>query len=91
MEFWIKEFARDRMPDGTLYVGAADKSLIVSILSVGTFIGALMAAPLADFLGRRIGLMVSCGVFSVSPLSLLCLCLYLSVTPMLLFLFGVIV
>jgi len=37
----------------------------VSILSAGTFFGALIGAPLADMIGRRLGLMVACLVFSV--------------------------
>jgi hypothetical protein len=30
-----------------------DKSLIVSILSLGTFVGALLGYPSSDYLGRR--------------------------------------
>jgi MFS transporter, SP family, sugar:H+ symporter len=56
MDYWLSEFT----PDGTLDSG--DKSLIVSILSAGTFFGALFAAPFGDILGRRMGLMVSCAV-----------------------------
>lgn len=40
-------------------ITASQDSLIVSILSVGTFFGALTAAPVADFLGRRLGLLSS--------------------------------
>ena len=40
------------------------KSLIVSILSAGTFFGALTAAPGCDFFGRRIGLLISVIVFT---------------------------
>jgi len=36
---------------------------IVSILSAGTFFGALTAAPVADAIGRRFGLIASNGVF----------------------------
>jgi MFS family permease len=35
----------------------------VSILSAGTFFGALSAAPMGDFIGRRLGLIASTGVF----------------------------
>lgn len=41
----------------------ATKSLFVSILSAGTFFGALAGAPLADMLGRRWGLQVAMVVF----------------------------
>jgi len=38
---------------------------IVSILSAGTFFGALTAAPAGDFFGRRYGLIVSVAVFTL--------------------------
>ncbi|KAF2151979.1 general substrate transporter [Myriangium duriaei CBS 260.36] len=45
-------------------VTASQTSEIVSILSAGTFFGALTAAPSCDFFGRRYGLMVSTVVFT---------------------------
>ena len=42
-----------------------EQSLIVSILSAGTFFGALFAGSLADWLGRRSTIMLGCGVFSI--------------------------
>jgi len=39
------------------------KSLITSILSCGTFFGALIAGDLADFFGRRTTIIVGCGIF----------------------------
>ncbi|KAH6643803.1 MFS monosaccharide transporter-like protein [Boeremia exigua] len=42
-----------------------EKSLIVSILSAGTFFGALFAGSLADWLGRRLTIISGCGVFIV--------------------------
>jgi len=65
MKYWVKEFAKDKDADGNVALGSGDKSLIVSILSVGTFFGALMAAPSADLLGRRMGLVFSCVVFTL--------------------------
>lgn len=41
------------------------KSLIVSILSCGTFFGALMAGDLADWIGRRTTIILGCFVFIV--------------------------
>ncbi|KAI0363382.1 general substrate transporter [Pilatotrama ljubarskyi] len=41
------------------------ESVVVSILFAGTFFGALSAAPVGDVLGRRIGTMLSCLVFSL--------------------------
>lgn len=41
------------------------KSLIVSILSLGTFLGAIIAGDLADFIGRRTTIIAGCVVFAV--------------------------
>ncbi|KAM0719064.1 hypothetical protein Q7P37_004969 [Cladosporium fusiforme] len=43
-------------------VTSSQESLIVSILSAGTFFGALFAAPVADHLGRRWGIISSCAI-----------------------------
>lgn len=58
MPFWLNKFTDT--PDHKL--PANQDSLIVSILSAGTFFGALSAAPLGDLLGRRIGLWLSTGI-----------------------------
>jgi SP family sugar:H+ symporter-like MFS transporter len=57
MPYWLKKFTDDGKT-----LPANQSSLIVSILSAGTFFGALLAAPLADMFGRRIGLMFATGV-----------------------------
>lgn len=54
MKFWRREISigyinpTDNYPDVT----SSQKSLIVSILSAGTFFGALLSAPVADGIGR---------------------------------------
>jgi len=58
MPYWLKNFSTHA--DGTL--SASEDSLIVSILSAGTFFGALSASPFGDLLGRRWGLIASCGL-----------------------------
>ena len=65
MDFWIKEFATEVNEDNKPVIPTSQVSLIVSILSAGTFCGALTAAPFGDFLGRRWGLIASCAVFSI--------------------------
>lgn len=40
-----------------------EKSLIVSILSAGTFFGALLSGTLADSIGRRTTILLGCGIF----------------------------
>lgn len=44
---------------------AETQSLFTSILSAGTFFGALIGADIADFMGRRITIIGGCLVFSV--------------------------
>lgn len=58
MPYWKASFSTG----GREEITPSEDALIVSILSAGTFFGALCAAPFADFLGRRIGLMVSAGI-----------------------------
>ena len=64
MPYWESEFSTGfRDSTGHLNVTASQSATIVSILSAGTFFGALAAAPLGDFLGRRLGLIASTFVF----------------------------
>jgi MFS transporter, SP family, sugar:H+ symporter len=58
MKFWQREFASG----GNGEITPDQESLIVSILSAGTFFGALLAAPFGDLLGRRWGLFASSGL-----------------------------
>ncbi|CAI5015592.1 BBT_HP_G0093660.mRNA.1.CDS.1 [Saccharomyces cerevisiae] len=44
---------------------ASETSLITSILSAGTFVGAMLAPLATDTLGRRLGLFISCIIFCV--------------------------
>lgn len=44
-------------------VSPSQTSLIVAILSAGTFVGALLAAPLGDKLGRRMSLIIAVAIF----------------------------
>lgn len=41
------------------------QSLITSILSCGTFFGALIAGDLADFIGRKWTIIIGCGIYIV--------------------------
>ncbi|KAF2747702.1 general substrate transporter [Sporormia fimetaria CBS 119925] len=61
MKYWKQEFATNRNDAGEPEITASEDSLIVSILSAGTFFGALLAAPVGDRMGRRLGLMFSAG------------------------------
>ncbi|KAH1354085.1 hypothetical protein KXW30_008311 [Aspergillus fumigatus] len=65
MPYWRKLFSTgyinpdDNYPDIT----SSQSSMIVSLLSAGTFFGALGAAPVADYFGRRLGMIINSGVF----------------------------
>lgn len=45
-------------------------SLVTSILSVGTFVGALCAFPIGDKLGRRYGIMAYLVLFTIGFVSI---------------------
>jgi len=66
MPYWRKLFSTGYVDptDGLPNVTAAQQSEIVSILSAGTFFGALLSAPLADTLGRRWAMIFNTGVFT---------------------------
>lgn len=68
MDYWIAEFAtHSQVKDGATkkFITNSQSSEIVSILSAGTFFGALTASPAGDYLGRRMGLVASTIVFSL--------------------------
>ncbi|EJC99120.1 general substrate transporter [Fomitiporia mediterranea MF3/22] len=54
--------------DGTFAFSDVRSGLIVSLLSIGTLIGALLGAPTADFFGRRNAMSMECGVFIIGVL-----------------------
>ncbi|ODQ68522.1 general substrate transporter [Nadsonia fulvescens var. elongata DSM 6958] len=62
------DYVRETFPDTPGTFTAGESSLITSILSVGTFAGALSAPLASDTLGRRLGLMIACVIFSVGVL-----------------------
>ncbi|KAJ5209946.1 Major facilitator superfamily domain general substrate transporter [Penicillium cf. griseofulvum] len=67
MKKWREMFStgfineKDGLPDVT----SSESSMIVSLLSAGTFFGALGAAPIADKFGRRMGMILETFVFVV--------------------------
>ncbi|KAG6887382.1 hypothetical protein C0992_012510 [Termitomyces sp. T32_za158] len=66
MKDWLRTFGHPdpNAPSGYT-ISSADESLVVSILSAGTFFGALLGAPMADYVGRKWGIILACLVFSV--------------------------
>lgn len=73
MRFFIHQFTGLPYPTatsspeevGSFVVPAWRQSLIVSILSAGTFLGAVIAGDIADFIGRRWTIISGCLIFCV--------------------------
>ncbi|KAI8635676.1 general substrate transporter [Xylariaceae sp. FL1651] len=59
------EASDDGMGGITYSFGTVRSGLIVALLSIGTLIGALVAAPVADRIGRRLSVSLWCAVVSV--------------------------
>ncbi|KAH6847502.1 high-affinity glucose transporter RGT2 [Chaetomium sp. MPI-CAGE-AT-0009] len=66
MPYWQRLFSTGYIDaEGNPNVTASQESAIVSILSAGTFFGALASPFLADYVGRRPGLLISTWVFNL--------------------------
>ena len=57
---------------GTLSISPSQISLIVATLSLGTVLGALLAAPVGDHWGRRRSLIGAIGVFCFGAIFQVC-------------------
>ncbi|KAI4158347.1 MAG: hypothetical protein LQ342_007516 [Letrouitia transgressa] len=66
MQYWRDLFSTGYInpKDEKKDVSPSQSSEIVSLLSAGTFFGALTAAPMGDVLGRRLGMIVSTAIFT---------------------------
>ena len=69
MNYFIHQFEKLPYPPATatadFSMSSSHTSLIVSILSAGTFFGALIAGDLSDWFGRRTTIITGCFVFAV--------------------------
>lgn len=72
MPYFIRQYTGLQYPDPNdkaavtaFHLPASDQSLTTSILSCGTFFGALIAGDVADMIGRRTTIITGCGVFTV--------------------------
>lgn len=52
MKVWLRTFGYEKA-EGIYAISSETESLVVSILSAGTFFGALLGAPVADHVGRK--------------------------------------
>lgn len=72
MPYWIHiqtglpyPAADDVAANAAFVISTSHKSLIVSILSAGTFFGAILAGDLADWFGRRTTVILGCLVYGI--------------------------
>lgn len=69
MDYFIHTFTGKAYPPVTpkdeFTLSAPNTSLITSILSAGTFFGAIIAGDLADFIGRKYAILLGCFIFIV--------------------------
>lgn len=66
MPYWQRLFSTGYVDaSGNRNINPSEESAIVSILSAGTFFGALFSPFLADRVGRRMGLLLSTWVFNL--------------------------
>ena len=65
MKDWLCTFGKLDTTTGVCSITSSQQSLVVSILSAGTFCGALFAAPVADFTGRRWSIVSAALIFVV--------------------------
>ncbi|MBW0504750.1 hypothetical protein O181_044465 [Austropuccinia psidii MF-1] len=64
MPFWLHSVGQPG-PNGEYMITTSQDSLVTSILSIGTFVGALLAYPIGDKYGRKLGIIIACAIFSV--------------------------
>lgn len=55
----------DKIAVANFHLSTRDQSLTTSILSAGTFFGAIVAGDIADFVGRRVTIIAGCFIFSI--------------------------
>ncbi len=72
MPAFRNQFSTGYLEDDMPNLMPSQSSLIVAILSVGTVVGSLLAAPAGDFCGRRKSLIASVGVFCFGVIFQVC-------------------
>lgn len=64
MKDFVRRFGQQHS-DGTYYFSNVRSGLIVALLSIGTLFGALVAAPIADRIGRKYSIAWWCMIVNV--------------------------
>ena len=65
MPDFLRKFGQLNSSTGEYHFSNVRSGLIVAMLSIGTLVGALCAAPVADRMGRKYSVIVWCGIFCV--------------------------
>lgn len=65
MPYFVHLYTGKAYDDPDFNLSASQKSLITSILSAGTFFGALISGDLSDWFGRRTTIIMGCIIFSI--------------------------
>ena len=72
LRYFIRQYTGLPYPDPNdafavkhFVIPASKQSLVTSILSAGTFFGAIIAGDVADFLGRRLTIIIGCVIFTI--------------------------
>jgi SP family sugar:H+ symporter-like MFS transporter len=65
MKDFVRRFGMRHHDTGVEYFSNVRSGLIVALLSIGTLFGALVAAPIADWIGRKRSIVVWCLIFCV--------------------------
>lgn len=72
MPYFIRQYTGLPYPDpndaaatAAFVIPASTQSLVTSILSAGTFFGAIIGGDVAEFIGRRWTIIMGCGIFTV--------------------------
>jgi len=68
MPYFIHQYTgldKATTPKADFVLSARDQSLTTSILSAGTFFGAIIAGDVADYIGRRMTIITGCLVFTI--------------------------
>lgn len=61
-----------RDENGHLAISPGETGIIVAILSAGTVLGSLLAAPMGDYFGRRLSLIAAVTVFNFGVIFQVC-------------------
>jgi len=65
MKDFMNRFAQYPQPDGSVKWNTWIEGLVVSLLSAGSIVGAVLGAPLTDKIGRRRSISIGCLIFTV--------------------------